>query len=123
MEWLFGFTVLLGIWLSLVTNRVDTGFLKDWMDVILFMPVLLVIVFGVSMYMLDLGYVRHYCRPKRSCLKFSIKYSQHGVIVATWPLTAEKFTNNCKFCISTYTAGLQKEQLQKCIISLIIGVF
>lgn len=47
MEWLFGFTVLLGIWLSLVTNRIDSGFLKDLWDVILCMPVLLVVVFGL----------------------------------------------------------------------------
>lgn len=47
MEWLLGLTVLFGIWLSLVTNRTDSLFVKDWMNVIFFMPVLLVLVFGV----------------------------------------------------------------------------
>lgn len=60
MEWLFGLTVICGIWLSLVTNRIESGFVRDWPNLILFMPVLLVLIFGVSFFVaVVIGYVSY----------------------------------------------------------------
>lgn len=47
MEWLSFATLFLGVWLALITNKIETDFAKSYPGIVLYFPVIAVVLFGV----------------------------------------------------------------------------
>lgn len=47
LEWLFGISVFLGIWCALISRQIQTQLLEEWMYIIIPLPLLLMIIFGL----------------------------------------------------------------------------
>ncbi|XP_076671957.1 dolichyl-phosphate mannosyltransferase subunit 3 [Andrena cerasifolii] len=47
MEWLLFATVFLGIWIVTITGNVSAPFITQWKQVILFLPVIVLVLFGL----------------------------------------------------------------------------
>lgn len=47
MEWLFGFSILSAIWLTLVTKKIENDFTRNNPELILISPIILIGLFGV----------------------------------------------------------------------------
>nr|CAD7445396.1 unnamed protein product [Timema bartmani] len=47
MEWIFGAILFLGVWAALLTFHLNSGFLKDYSDVIIPFPLIVLVYFGL----------------------------------------------------------------------------
>ncbi|XP_044743018.1 dolichol-phosphate mannosyltransferase subunit 3 [Chrysoperla carnea] len=47
MEWLFGFSILSAIWLTLVTKKIENDFTRNNPELILISPIILIGLFGI----------------------------------------------------------------------------
>lgn len=46
-EWLSAFGVLFGVWIALLTNKIESNFIKEHPTVVLWSPIALLLLFGV----------------------------------------------------------------------------
>jgi hypothetical protein len=48
MEWLSGMGIFFGVWCALLSRQIQVRLLEEWMSVIIPLPLILIMLFGVS---------------------------------------------------------------------------